>query len=80
MVVKFHRLDVDKKVRKEVEPELTSLDKAILEKCQEPINIVRVIKAGKPYIDKFGRKRFANNQQVFDSIKKLVKLKLLETI
>lgn len=66
----------DKKALKEAK--LTSLDKAILGKCEVAgMNITRLIKAGKPYSIEHSR-HFATTSEIVTSVEKLQKLGLLE--
>ena len=67
----------DKKALKAAQDKLTELDKVILEKCREGLNIVRVLKAGKPYTSR-GSKQFATTDEILASVDRLLKLKLLE--
>lgn len=69
----------DRKKRKEAKDKLNSLDRAILTKCGSiGMNIIRVIKAGKPFVNKFGGKEFATTDEVLASVSKLEKLGVLE--
>ena len=63
---------------KEAKDKLNSLDRAILAKCEVGMNIVRVLKAGKPFINKFGNKEFATTNEILASVSKLEKLGVLE--
>lgn len=76
-MTKFHTVK-DKKAMKEAKDKLTMLDLAILTKCEISMNIVRVLKAGKPYINKYGRKEFATTDEILAAVKKLEKLGVLE--
>lgn len=68
----------DKKRLKEVKGKLNALDRAILTKCDGiGMNILRVIKAGKPYVDR-GSKQFATTDDILRAVSKLQKLGLLE--
>ena len=69
----------DRKKSKETKGSLTSLDKAVLNKCGggEGVNIVRVLKAGKPFVNDRGRKQFATTDDILASVRKLEKLELL---
>lgn len=68
----------DRKAMKAAQEKLTSLDRAILEKCEIGMNIIRCIKAGKPFINKGGSKEFATTDEVLRSVERLQKLELLE--
>ena len=68
----------DRKKLKEAKDELNSLDTAILTKCLVSRNITRVIKAGKPFWDKNGRRTFATTREVLASVDKLIKQGLLK--
>lgn len=68
----------DKRKLKELDTKLTMLDRAILKKCEVPMNIVRIIKAAKPYKSKSGYNKFATTEQVLAVVDKLIKLGLLE--
>jgi len=76
-VTKFYAAK-DKKAMKAAKDKLTALDMAILAKCERGMNIVRVLKAGKPYINKYGRKEFATTDEILATVKKLEKLGVLE--
>ena len=68
----------DKKKLKETKDKLNALDRAILDKCDRiGMNIIRVIKAGKPYVDR-GSRQFATTDEVLSSVRKLQKLGILE--
>lgn len=57
---------------------LSSLDKSILESCKSGLNIVRVLKVGKPYVNSYGRKQFATTSEILSAVERLVKGGLLE--
>lgn len=63
---------------KEARLQLKSLDRVLLEKCEFGMNIVRLIKAGKPYTNLRGERRFATTDEVLASVDKLEKLGLVE--
>jgi len=73
--MKYCTVNDKKKIRK-ASGELSALDRAILEKCKEPMNVIRVIKAGKPYYDN-GSRNFATTDEVLEAIRKLLKLGIL---
>ena len=73
--VKYHTANDKKKIR-EASSKLNALDRAILEKCKEPMNVIRVLKAGKPYYDN-GSRSFATTDEVLRAIRKLLKLGIL---
>jgi len=56
---------------------LSALDRAVLTGCAVGLNIVRVIKLGKPYYDR-GSRQFATTNEVLASVDKLLRLKVLE--
>lgn len=59
--------------------ELTSLERAILDKCKiGGMSIIRVIKAGKPYRTPLGERRFATTDEILVAVSKLQDLKLLD--
>lgn len=61
------------------EAKLTALDKTILDRCGDiGLNIVRILKAGKPYISQSGGKEFATTTDIVAAVRKLQKLELLE--
>lgn len=68
----------DKKEIKKAREQLNFLDMAILEKCDVPygMNILRVLKAGKPYY-RGGSRVFATTNSILNSVEKLLKLELL---
>ena len=68
----------DKKALKAAKDKLTSLDRAILEKCEIGMNILRVLKAGKPFVDQLGKHEFASTNEILEEVSKLQKLRLLE--
>jgi len=73
--MKYYVINDKKQLKK---ASLTLLDKAILEKCKiGPMNITRLIKAGKPY-SLGSSKGFASTDEVLASLEKLQKLGLLE--
>lgn len=69
----------DRRKSKEARDKLTSLDKAILSKCSggEGVNVIRVLKAGKPFINDRGRKQFATTDDILASVRKLQRFGLL---
>lgn len=75
--MKYYTTDNGKLLRSKKD-ELTSLDRAILEKCKIGMNIVRVLKAGKPYYNQRGERRFATTDEILAAVSKLQGLKLLE--
>lgn len=75
--MKFYTTSNKKTIKLEKD-KLNSLDKAILEGCEEGLNIVRILKCGKPYIGGLGSKKFATTDVILASIDKLLKLKILE--
>lgn len=74
--MKYYTTD-DRKLIRSKQSELTSLDRAILDKCKVGMNIVRVIKAGKPYRTGSGERRSATTDDILASVSKLQGLKLL---
>lgn len=69
----------DKKKLKEHKDKISSLGRALLAKCDRlDMNIVRMLKAGKPYINKFGRRQFATTDEILAEIKKLEGFGVLE--
>lgn len=73
--MKYYTVDDKRKIR-EASSKLSALDRAILEKCKEPMNVIRVLKAGKPYYDN-GSRSFATTDEVLRAIRKLLKLGIL---
>ena len=73
--MKYYTVGSRKKTN-EASGKLSALDWAILEKCKEPMNVVRVLKAGKPYYDR-GSRSFATTDEILGAIRKLLKLGLL---
>ena len=69
----------DRRKSEEARDKLTSLDKAVLNKCNggEGVNVIRVLKAGKPFTNDMGRKQFATTGDVLASIRKLQRFGLL---
>ena len=81
--MKYYVVKLGRRQRKEQEKflaSLNSLDKAILGGCgsEGGLNILRIIKCGKPYSNKFGGKEFASTDQVLVSLDKLLKGGLIE--
>jgi len=74
--VKYYSVE-DKKAIKEARDKLTALDIAILSGCRVGLNIVRVLKLGKPYTNSYGSKEFATTNQVLASVDKLLRAKVL---
>jgi len=73
--MKYYFVNDKKQLKK---ASLTLLDKAILEKCKiGPMNITRLIKAGKPY-SLGSSKGFATTQEILESVEKLQRLGLLD--
>lgn len=60
--------------------DLTSLDKAVLRSCKEPLRIQQILHLCKPYVDKWGTRKFATTEEIVHSVKKLVKLELLREV
>ena len=77
--MRFYTL-YNRKKFKSLKDKLTSLDRVILEKCNDSsgINIIRLLKAGKPYTNKFGKRQFATTDEVMASVNKLQRLGVLE--
>jgi len=76
--VQLRKLDLTKVERREIERKLTALDRVILVKTRKGEDIVGIIACGKPYVNKFGAKEFADTDRVLKAVDKLCKLNLLE--
>lgn len=74
------RLKMKRRERKAAEGKLLDIDKAILERASRPRgeDIIGLIGACKPYINRFGAKEFANSTQVAKRVKTLVDNGFLE--
>ena len=73
------KLDIKKEERKELAAQMTALDRTIIGKVEgKGRDIVDLISACKPYRNKWGGKEIASSDSVRGSIKKLMKLGLLE--
>lgn len=79
--MKYHKakLDMKKEERKELVKQLTALDRTIMGKVEgKGRDIIDLISACKPYRNKWGGREFASSEVVRGSIKKLMKLGMLE--
>jgi hypothetical protein len=67
--------------RKEIAKQLNDLDWALLKAADKPHgeDILGLISASRPYVDKKGVRRFATMGQLRESIAKLTKFGLIET-
>ena len=75
--MRYYAVRTDKKKLKGAK--LTALDKTILDGCGDTgLNFTKVLKAGKPFINQFGKREFATTEDILVSIRKLQKLELLE--
>jgi len=72
------KLKLKRDSRRELDRKLTALDRAILTKTKSGGDIMSVIGASKPFINKFGSKEFATTNRVLGAVKKLKDLGLLE--
>jgi hypothetical protein len=70
-----------KEETKELEDQFTNLDRAIIGKCSTDYgaDILSLINVGKAYPVAPFRKKYAGTKRVVESVKKLVRLKVLET-
>jgi len=77
-MVKYFTLN-DKRKFREAKDKLTSLDRAVLSRCNEDggVNVIRVLKAGKPFVNDMGRKQFATTGDILASVRKLQRLGIL---
>lgn len=76
-MIRYFTATLTKERKKEVEKSLTSLDRALLERASNGSHIVGMLVAGKPFINKYGRKKFATTKEVQKTIEKLVRMGLL---
>jgi len=67
----------DKRLLKCSRGKLSVLDEAVLQGCAGGLSIVRILKVGKPYLDR-GSRQFATTDEVLASVDRLLRLKILE--
>ena len=60
-----------------VDGKLNALDRAVLKGCSDSLNIIRIIKLGKPYVER-GSRQFATTSEIMASVDKLLRLGVLE--
>ncbi len=79
--MKFYLVDkrITRSEKKELETQITSLDRAILKAIgTKGEDIVGILNSGKPFVNKYGRKQFATTVKIKSEVVKLVKLGILE--
>lgn len=67
----------DRKALRAAKGRLSALDEAVLRGCCTSLNIVRVLKLGKPYVER-GSRQFATTSEIMASVDKLLRLGVLE--
>lgn len=72
-----YRTVSSRKALKAAQEKLNALDGAVLRGCVVSLNIIRVLKLGKPYVER-GSRQFATTDEILASVDKLLRLGVLE--
>lgn len=76
--MKYYRAKMKKDAKKEIEEDLTELDKAILRRSESGADIMSLLGTGKPFVNRFGSKEFASSGKIRRRIDFLVSKGALE--
>jgi len=79
--LKFWRVKrkLSKEERKELAGKITSLDEAILKKTEGGADIMAILNACKPFVNRVGAKDYASTPRIKKALQKLLKFGFLET-